>query len=150
MNKEQWESSHKCCPQCGSKNIEKSTMAVASPDDNYRDDFNVAKCECGWKGMIKNLIADASESRTIQVDLKTMDKDNEVYVSCWDLVGALKIYQANVIELLQSKESQQQANFVSLLFEEIYKTIISADYQHRTLKQDAIKEIQVDNSEINE
>ena len=50
-----------------------------------------------------------------------MDKDGQVYVSCWDMVGAMRAYQANVIALLKD---EQQRNFTTALCEEIYKMII--------------------------
>ena len=132
--KEEWINSHKCCPQCGSSDIEVSNMAVTASDDEYRDDINTAKCKCGWKGMVKNLVSDPSQSRTVKVELRTMDKDGDVYISCTDLVNALKTYQAGVLELLQAKSSRAQVEFTSSLFSEIYKTIITADYQHRVAK----------------
>ena len=144
MNKTEWIESHKCCPNCGSKNVEITEVENSNMNpEEYHDELSMAKCECGWKGMRKNLVPTEQNSRNIKVELRTMDKDGQVYVSCWDMVGAMRAYQANVIALLKD---EQQRNFTTALFEEIYKMVIAADYQHRVAKE---KQAAEDDSEIN-
>lgn len=58
MNQEQWKEAHQACPQCGSKNVEQTTLGPICLDpNNYRDDSNTAKClGCNWVGKVNKLV----------------------------------------------------------------------------------------------
>lgn len=142
MKKQEWLNRHKCCPQCKSSDLirtEKEQL-VAVIGDNYTDNINSASCNiCAWKGMVKQLVPDPKDLSTIQkmdVSLRTIDKENDTYVSVEDAVGIIRQFGS---ELLPKLKDVQAQNFAENILAEIIKMFISADISHRAEK---IKHIQ--------
>ena len=48
---------HVACPDCDNTIIQVSLLGIVDYDDrDYEDNFNTAKCKCGWKGMVRDLL----------------------------------------------------------------------------------------------
>lgn len=54
----EYENQHQVCPDCGSKSIESTTIGYIVPNGDYTNhkDNNAARCGCGWKGVVHNLL----------------------------------------------------------------------------------------------
>lgn len=141
MKKNEWIESHVCCPKCGSMDVVKTEKELIILDvDNYSDTINSAVCNnCMWKGMVKNLLPVQQDN--VSAEIRTMDKDNEVFVSAEDFVRTLRDFGSNLIPRL---ENEQARSFAQHILTEIIKVFISCELQHRKKKVEVIEEIQND------
>jgi hypothetical protein len=53
---------HKCCPQCGGKNICQTCIGYVMTDPSKYEDRNQATCQCGWRGVVHDMVPEKSES----------------------------------------------------------------------------------------
>ena len=51
MDRNEFEEFHRYCPNCGSEDVEVTTIGIMELDGEYDDDRNKARCGCGWFGM---------------------------------------------------------------------------------------------------
>ncbi len=48
----QYQALHQCCPTCGSDSIWRTCLGMILPSE----DTNTARCECGWIGIVHDLL----------------------------------------------------------------------------------------------
>jgi len=134
MTRNEWVSTHVCCPKCGSLSIMKSDKDVPDVDD-YIDEVNSAKCTaCGWNGMVKQLVDDPNRLagvETLNVAIRTMDKDGDVFISARDTIGSILQFGSVLIANLQDESAKQ---YTKNILTEIIKMISSTDAHHMKAK----------------
>lgn len=150
MKKQEWYANHACCPKCGELKIVQTTSAIVQlPGSEFTDETNKATCPiCGWKGMVKQLKPDPNATRDVQkmqVQLRTMDKDNNVYVSTEDCVATIRNFGS---ELISALKDEQTITYTENLLTEILKIFIGTDITHRTAKAKEQMRIQNEQFEI--
>jgi|JI10StandDraft_1071094.scaffolds.fasta_scaffold793794_2 hypothetical protein len=47
---------HCCCPTCGGCNLETTCVGYMFKDLETAEDSNKATCECGWRGIVHDLV----------------------------------------------------------------------------------------------
>lgn len=51
---------HKYCPQCGETDVCRTTAGMGFPFPGK--DTNDARCQCGWRGEVHDLVAEAESA----------------------------------------------------------------------------------------
>lgn len=54
----QYHNIHRCCPTCGSQDVETTCKGVIFTDLQTAVDNNRAVCACGWRGIVHELVPD--------------------------------------------------------------------------------------------
>ena len=151
MNKKEWYAAHKSCPKCGETKLAVTSSAIAElSGQDFVDETNKATCpKCSWKGMVKQLKPDPNAKREVQnlnVVIRTMDKDNEVYVSAEDCVRAVRNFGAELLPLLH----EETRPFTENILTEILKIFVSADVNHRKAKYEEQERLKLEATSENE
>jgi len=55
---EEYRLQHNTCPNCGGQDIWRTTMAPIQLTNEYKDTSNDAKCSCGWRGKVDDLVGE--------------------------------------------------------------------------------------------
>ena len=57
ITKKEYYESHKACPDCDNTILQVSLVGtVDDGEHDFMDRFNTAKCKCGWRGKVDDLI----------------------------------------------------------------------------------------------
>lgn len=110
MKKNEWYAQHACCPKCGELNVVKTNGIITElPGSEFTDETNKATCPtCGWKGMVKQLKPDpnaVTEVQQMKVQLRTIDKEDNVYVSTEDCVRTIRQFGSELIGALKDEQT---------------------------------------------
>ena len=54
---------HCCCPTCGSKDFEETTVGYPILDPEKDKDINSVRCACGFTGIVHDLVPENTATR---------------------------------------------------------------------------------------